>query len=183
MDHSARKVCLGGKIDKSIPAVSSQYYSCKLRACPLRDELSLMDSQPIPSATWDDVARIVHSEYPASKIEDVCSVLKEYKKEASSESEPSPRVVLAALKLAHGNIERLKLHLKAAALDHRDVLMAAQYPEYVKEGFRVQELPNRRRKTQIIVTDWQQYKKWLKRKLDVNKPASSAEQKPPTWNR
>ena len=142
-----------------------------------------MDSQPIPSATWDDVARIVRSDYPVNKIADVCSILKEYEKEARSESEPSPRVMLAALKLAHGNIERLKLHLKAAVLDHRDVLMAAQYPEYVKEGFRVQELPSQRRKTQIIVTDWQQYKKWLKQKLDIHKTDSLPEQKFSARNR
>lgn len=102
-----------------------------------------MHSQPILSVTWEDVERIVRRDYSTDQVGDVFSILKKYEKDTSDEH-PS-RIQVAVLKLAHGKIERLKLHIKAATIDYRDVLVAAQYPEYFKGGFAVGAVPDQRK--------------------------------------
>jgi len=102
-----------------------------------------MHSQPIPSVTWTDVEELVRRDYSADQVGEVSSILKEYEKD-SSDQEPS-RVQVAVLKLAHGNVERLRLHIKAATINRRDVVLAAQYPEYLKNGFPVEALPSQRK--------------------------------------
>lgn len=118
-----------------------------------------MLSQPIPDVSWNDVERLVRRDFPANKIGDVLSVLKEYAKDKWE----CARVQVAVLKLAHGNIERLRMHMMAAATDYRDVLAAAEYPEYFKKGHRVGALPAQE-ESQVIQSDWKQYKDWLDRK-------------------
>jgi hypothetical protein len=69
------------------------------------------------------------------------------------------RVQLAALKVANGNVQRLRACIDSAK---RDALAAAEYPAYCKIGFRVRELPAEERR-RIIDGDWQQYDEWLKK--------------------
>ena len=54
-----------------------------------------------------------------------------------------PRVYLVTLKLASGNLEKLKDAVRMAKSDYRDVLAAAEYPERFGAGFRVREYPSR----------------------------------------
>jgi len=68
-------------------------------------------------------------------------------------------VQLAALKLANGDANMLRKNIAAAKLDYRDVLVAAEYPEHSKSGFRGRRLPDRER----LDADWQQYEVWLRR--------------------
>ena len=79
----------------------------------------------------------------------------------SWEGEPH-RVRLAALKLAAGSMERLRVHIESAKCDYRDVLAPAEYPGYSSRvrGFR--ELPSGEVQT-IIDDDWRQYQDWLTR--------------------
>jgi hypothetical protein len=122
---------------------SQYYYSRKLRLPTIHVYFHAMHSQPIPSVTWTDVEVLVRRDYSGDHFSEVFSILKEYEKHSSDE-DPS-RVQVAVLKLAHGNVERLRLHVKAATFDRRDVVLAAQYPEYLKNGFPVEALPSQRK--------------------------------------
>jgi hypothetical protein len=89
------------------------------------------------------------------------SVLREYGDE-KWERERS-RVQLAALKLAGGNLDELERQTCAAKRDYRDVLAAAEYPEYTRRGmFHVPRM-SLREQQRIIDSDWQQYDVWLRR--------------------
>ncbi|MGB6676873.1 MAG: hypothetical protein WBE44_09305 [Terriglobales bacterium] len=72
------------------------------------------------------------------------------------------RVRLAILKLAHGSVEKLRVRIEAAKSDYRDILAAAEYPDYCKIGFRIRELPADEQR-QIINRDWKQYEDWLRK--------------------
>jgi hypothetical protein len=74
----------------------------------------------------------------------------------------SPRVQLAALKLANGSLENLRTQVEIAIGDYRDVLGSAEYPAYRKVGVRIRELPIDER-LQIIDSDWRQYEQWLRK--------------------
>ena len=49
------------------------------------------------------------------------------------------RVQLAALKLASGNLRKLRFAIEDAKKDYRDVLSAAEYPGYTREVSRSRE--------------------------------------------
>jgi hypothetical protein len=90
------------------------------------------------------------------------AVLKAYEQSASGRRE-RPRVQLAALKLANGQLEALRTHINTAVQDFRDVLGPAEYPEYSsKVAFRVGKPPVAEEQ-KIIDSDWKQYEAWLHR--------------------
>ena len=117
--------------------------------------------QPIPDVTEKDVERIVRRDFPREQYDTVMGILREYShgrlpKECS-------RVQLAALKLAQGDLECLRLHIGNAEQDYRDVLAAAEYPEYMRAvAFRVSKL-SRKEHPRIVNSDWDQYAKWLQK--------------------
>jgi hypothetical protein len=69
-------------------------------------------------------------------------------------------VQLAVLKLANGSLEKLRSNLESAKRDYRDILAYAEYPEYLKKGLRIRELPADE-ELRIIDNDWRQYEAWL----------------------
>jgi len=117
--------------------------------------------QPIPDVKEKDVERIVRREFAREQCDTVMGVLREYSqgrlpKECS-------RVRLAALNLAQGDLERLRFHIGHARQDYRDVLAAAEYPEYMRAvAFRVSKL-SRKEQLRIVNSDWDQYAKWLQK--------------------
>lgn len=112
--------------------------------------------QPVPDVTDKDVKRVVDREFPYETVI-VMSILEEHQS-----ARCGPRVQLAALKLAKGNIEKLRQHIQYAfTRDYRDVLVAAEYPEYHRIGWdRIQALADEER-SRIIDQDWKQYEDWL----------------------
>jgi hypothetical protein len=121
--------------------------------------LSRAVSQPLPQMTADDVMMVVRRDFAEEKFGIVMAVLNEYGVE-KWECE-KPRVQLAALKLSNGDMETLKRHITQAKQDYRDVVAAAEYPEYSTTGmFHVRELPAQEEE-QIIDSDWKQYQTWL----------------------
>jgi hypothetical protein len=116
-------------------------------------------SQPPPDVTSDDVERIVRREFPDEQFAPITALLNEYVHERWQRE--SSRVRLAVLKLAHGSVEKLRVHIEAAKSDYRDVLAAAEYPDYCKIGFRIRELPADEQR-RIINRDWKQYEDWLR---------------------
>jgi len=118
-----------------------------------------MPDQPVPNVTADDVERVIRRDFPASHFDEVFAIVSQYGTD-SWQGEPH-RVRLATLKLASGNIAHLRTAVETARLDYRDVLAAAEYPEYFK---RVSPGDAPSQETQrIIDSDWRQYQDWLHR--------------------
>jgi hypothetical protein len=116
-----------------------------------------MNKQPIPEVTEKDVRKIALRDFGEAQLFTILSILKEFGKQ--DWNEPSPRVELAILKLASGDIQKLSKYTKAAIEDFRDVLAAAEYPRYSKEiGFDDVEEDYRE---SVIQDDWLQYCEWL----------------------
>ena len=114
-------------------------------------------TQPVPRVGRDDVVRIVDRDFPAAQLETVLSILDDYR---ARDSDPS-RVQLAALKLAAGDIDRLRAVIEKAGQDFRDVVAAAEYPGYLRTQD-VAALSAEQKRT-LIDADWRQYLNWLNR--------------------
>ncbi|HEY2572879.1 MAG TPA: hypothetical protein VGH65_02380 [Verrucomicrobiaceae bacterium] len=72
------------------------------------------------------------------------------------------RVRLAILKLAGGNVEKLRQEIEVAKRDYRDVLAPAEYPNHGKYPLGVNKLPPEEQRC-IIESDWRQYQDWLRK--------------------
>jgi hypothetical protein len=118
-----------------------------------------MQNQPIPVVSSVDVERIVRRDFREEQIAAVMAVLNEYGTE-KWERERS-RVQIATLRMAHSNLEVLRRYVAAAKQDYRDVLAAAEYPEYSTKGFRIREL-SKAEQRRIMDADWKQYESWLR---------------------
>jgi hypothetical protein len=117
-------------------------------------------TQPHPTVAAADVERIVRRDFPADRTVEVLALLNGYGQE-DWQREPD-RVRLAALKLAAGDLERLRYEIEGAKHDYRDVLGPAEYPGYTKRMFRIGELAQDEQQ-RIIDADWRQYQEWLGR--------------------
>ena len=117
-----------------------------------------MTYQPTPEVSDADVERIVRRDFPDDVIAEVLEMLSGYGTEQWHKE--VARVRLAALKLADGDIERLRGEIEQAGCDYRDTLAAAEYPRYIR--FQVNELsPDERQR--VIAADWRQYQAWFTR--------------------
>ena len=116
--------------------------------------------QPVPKVSEADVARIVARDFGGSESDAAHEILGQYGIEQWERE--VPRVRLAALKLAAGNLEELRRHVAVAKSDYRDVLAAAEYPQYFRHSFRSSK-PEVDRESAIISADWEQYKEWFSR--------------------
>jgi hypothetical protein len=120
----------------------------------------LVSQQPIPDVTSEDVDRIIRRDFSAFSFAEVKAILNEYGVEKFHVG--VNRVRVATLKLANGDVERLRIHMQSAKNDYRDVLAAAEFPGYMKAGLRIRKLPAKER-TRIIDGDWRQYDEWLRK--------------------
>ena len=119
-----------------------------------------MASQPVPQVTASDVERVVRRDFPGSRVAEVLTMLADYGTE-NWHREPD-RVRMAVLKLAAGNVERLRSEIESAKNDFRDVLAYAEYPRYMGQ-VPPSEAVSEEEKRQIIASDWKQYLDWLTR--------------------
>jgi hypothetical protein len=116
-----------------------------------------MVNQPTPKVTQEDVLRIVRRDFSESRFTEVMATLGRYEN-------PNPyRVMLAALKLADGKIDKLRRQIDSAKIDFRDVIAAAEYPGYADNWSRINKMAPQE-KQKIIGQDWQQYQEWLNRR-------------------
>ena len=116
--------------------------------------------QPVPRVTAADIERVVRRDFPEAQVADVLAMLAEYGTEIWHKERE--RVRLAALKLANGDVGKLRSTIDRAKLDYRDVLAPAEYPKFMQEGMRFRRLRSRDREV-IYTDDWQQYERWLKK--------------------
>lgn len=123
-----------------------------------------MTRQPVPKVTDEDVRRIALRDFGQDRVKLALSILEEFGKQ--SWNEPSPRVRLAILKLANGDLDRLLDATQTAIRDYRDVLAAAEYPRYHGEiCFRVGFADaSESVKGSVIDDDWREYREWFEGK-------------------
>jgi hypothetical protein len=112
--------------------------------------------QPTPSVTNRDVERIVRRDFPANLAGEILELI------AAVEVREKPRVVLACLKIASGDLDRLRANLSSASGYYRELLSEAEYPLATKRWSRIQSLPEAEVRA-IYDKDWQQYSEWLTR--------------------
>ncbi len=116
--------------------------------------------QPVPQVSEADVARIVARDFPPDQVAGVQGMLpesgtKDWHREV-------PRVRLAILKLADGDLRKLRATLKTADQDYRDVLSYAEYPGYFVTISPSE--PDAAKRARAAIPDWEQYSAWLNRK-------------------
>jgi hypothetical protein len=118
-----------------------------------------MPEQPVPKVNAADVERVVRRDYPAERVPEALAILGRYGGERWQSE--SARVLLAVLKLANGNLARLRSQIETAKMDYRDVLAYAEYPLYFDRVSGAGDLPEGVQR--IIDADWKQYQDWLTR--------------------
>ena len=114
--------------------------------------------QRAPELSQADIDRLIARDFPPIDRARVTAALEEYGKE--SWHNEVIRVRAAILKMADGDLERLRVDLEVAKTDYRDVLAAAEYPLYSRRPF--DDMPDAERE-RIIADDWAQYQEWLTR--------------------
>ena len=113
-------------------------------------------SQPTPTVSENDVERIIRRDYPATVLGEILQLI------ARVTVREKPRVVLACLKIANGNLDRLRANLASASGYYRELLSEAEYPLATKRWSRIQSLPDDEVRD-IYDKDWRQYSDWLTR--------------------
>ncbi len=111
-------------------------------------------TQFIPEVTEADVERVVRRDYPAETRAAIHELIR------GVEVREKPRVVLACLKNARGDLAKLKGELANAGGWWREIISEAEYPNYTKKMFRIERLPVEERE-RIIEKDKAQYLRWL----------------------
>ena len=81
---------------------------------------------------------------------------------ATVEVREKSRVVLACLKIAEGDLDRLRTNLADASGYYRELLSEAEYPLATKRWFRIESLSEDEVRA-IYEKDWRQYSEWLSR--------------------
>ncbi len=76
-----------------------------------------------------------------------------------------PRVILACMKIAGGDVQNLKGNLNEAAGYYREIIGEAEYPFYSKKMFRIEKLTEKQ-KVDIIEKDKKQYLDWLNSSME-----------------
>ena len=120
-----------------------------------------MAGQPVPRVTDGDVQRIILRDFGRnSQAVLALSILEDLGRQ--EDGRPSPRVCLAVLKLADGDVNQLRRYTKTATEDYRDVIALAEYPRYFSEVVNA-NVPETVQYV-VIDDDWKQYHEWLEKK-------------------
>ncbi|HKQ18406.1 MAG TPA: hypothetical protein VJW75_01540 [Candidatus Eisenbacteria bacterium] len=109
-----------------------------------------------PTVSEADVERVVRRDLPPETHEEIRAIIQQV------EVIEKPRVILACLKCAGGNIEKLKGNLAEASGYYRELLGEAEYPNWIKKMFHIEKL-SEAEQNKIIEKDKDQYLAWLYR--------------------
>ncbi len=110
--------------------------------------------QPVAKYIEEDFERILRRDFPAEQHAEVRSALDEYGKQDWHRDQL--RVRMACLKLASGDLARLRRQVQTACTDYRDVLAWAEYPNYMRARGPAEQQT-------AIEQDGQQLQAWLHR--------------------
>ena len=106
-----------------------------------------------------DVERVLKRDFSSDDVTAALALLADYGKETWHRE--VPRVRLAILKLAGGNLQKLREAIKTASNDYRDVLAYAEYPSYFQKI--APNEPDAAKRNQAIDSDWREYRGWFER--------------------
>ena len=91
-------------------------------------------AQYVPSVSESDIERIVRRDYPSELHAVIHEMIR------GIEVREKPRVIMACLKNANGNLEKLSGDLANASGWWREIIGEAEYPNYTKKMFRIDRL-------------------------------------------
>ena len=117
-------------------------------------------NQPAPKITAADVERIIARDFPSAEVAAVRAALAEYGTKAWHRE--VDRVRIAVLRMADGDLGRLRSALATADQDYRDVLSVAEYPGYLQKVSPSDK--NEINRVLAVDADWNQYREWFERK-------------------
>lgn len=117
-------------------------------------------TQSIAEVTPKDVERIIGRDFPVDQYSVVMKILGDYGTEKWHRFRTD--VQLAALKLADGNLDRLRSLMASARRDFRDVLYPSNFPSLKKAQANFLGL-SPEEQSRIRDNDRQQYEEWLNR--------------------
>lgn len=113
-------------------------------------------NQPVPKISDADVERLVRREFPLD-ADKALAVLNEY---GIKEYHREPaRVKVAVLRMAGGDLKRLRSYVDLAKTDYRDVLAPAEYPVYFRT---IGASSTQADKDRAVAEDWRQYSSWVR---------------------
>lgn len=110
-----------------------------------------------PQVNQEDVERVLQRDFPAEHWQELREIIQRV------QVREKDRVMLACMKAAGGDVQKLKGNLNEAEGYYREIIGEAEYPFYVKKMFRMDKLTEQE-KADIIEKDKKQYLDWLKRK-------------------
>ncbi len=114
-----------------------------------------MIEQPVFKPNENDIDRIIKRDYPKEQSEFIKTILNQYQPEKSESK--GIRVKMDSLKLAAGDVEKLRRLIEIAKIDYRDVIGPAEYPSYPALS------NNNHLIRKAIRDDWNQLMVWYKK--------------------
>lgn len=113
-------------------------------------------NQFTPQVCEQDIERVLRRDIPVEHQQELREIIQ------SIQVIEKHRVILACIKNAGGDVEKVKCNLTEASGYYREILAEAEYPFYLKKMFRIDKLTEQE-KTDIIEKDKQQYLNWFNR--------------------
>ena len=110
-----------------------------------------------PQVTQEDVERVLQRDFPAEHWEELREMIQ------LVQVREKDRVILARMKNAGGDVQKLNGNLNEASGYYREIIGEAEYPFYLKKMFWIDKLTEKER-LDIIEKDKKQYLDWLNRK-------------------
>jgi len=127
---------------------------------------SVQDRQfePVPLTTLA-VAKIDQTFAPQDRREAMDLLIDECGRNLPFKADATPQsldqIRLAVIKLANGNLDELRRHIRTAKSDWRDVIGAAETPEAMSLSFDEFDKLDVEARTEITTRDRRQYQDWL----------------------
>ena len=118
-------------------------------------KIIILNKEPVAHISQKQIVRIVRKDFGNRQHTRILRTLSKYKSETDRDNY---RVWAAILKLSGSRIQKLESNVKKARFDFRDIITAAEYPEYSQCALSRISYFTRKR---IFLRDWTQYRKWL----------------------
>lgn len=113
-------------------------------------------NQFTPKVRAQDIERVLRRDFPVEHHQELREMIQ------SIQVIEKHRVILASMKNAGGDVQKLKGNLNEVSGYYREILAEAEYPFYTKKMFRIDKLTERE-KADIIEKDKKQYLHWFNR--------------------
>ena len=111
-------------------------------------------NQFTPQVSEQDIERVLRRDFPVEHQQGLREMIQ------SIQVIEKCRVILACMKNAGGDVQKLKGNLNEASGYYREILAEAEYPFYTKKMFRIDKLTEQQ-KADIIEKDKKQYLNWF----------------------